>query len=84
MVCTKSPLTGGYARSVGGADFAAWLRFAGYDVVIVEGKAEKPTYLHLTAEGCEFLDAGDLWGQDTVKTQEMIGQHWETTRESPV
>ena len=74
MVCTKSPLTGGYARSVGGADFAAWLRFAGYDVVIVEGQAEKPTYLHLTAEGCQFLDAADLWGLDTAQTQEMIGQ----------
>ena len=31
MVVTKSPLTGAYARSVAGADFGAWLRFAGYD-----------------------------------------------------
>jgi aldehyde:ferredoxin oxidoreductase len=72
MICTKSPLTGGYARSVAGADFAAWLRFAGYDVVIVEGKADKPVYLHITTEGCQFVDAGNLWGMDTEKTQETL------------
>jgi aldehyde:ferredoxin oxidoreductase len=81
MICTKSPLTGGYARSVGGADFGAWLRFAGYEAVVVEGKAKRPTYLHITSEGCEFLDARGLWGQDTVKTQEAIrGQHGDKTR----
>ncbi len=81
MVCTKSPLTGGYARSVAGADFGAWLRFAGYDSVIVEGKSESPVYLHLTPDGCDILDAGDLWGKDTVKTQEMLGErHGDKTR----
>ncbi len=81
MVCTKSPLTGGYARSVGGADFAAWLRFAGYDSVIVEGKSEEPAYIHLTPQGCEILDAEDLWGKDTVKTQEMLTEiHGDKTR----
>lgn len=74
MVCTKSPLTDGYARSVGGADFAAWLRFAGYDIVLIEGKADRPVYLHVTAEGCQFIDAVDLWGMGTAKTQETILQ----------
>jgi aldehyde:ferredoxin oxidoreductase len=81
MVCTKSPLTGGYARSVAGADFAAWLRFAGYEAVLVEGKASTPTYLHLTADGCEFLDAGELRGKETPETQEMLRQrHGDKTR----
>ena len=57
MVVTKSPLTGGYARSVAGADFGAWLRFAGYEALLVEGKAEKPVYLHLTSEGCTIRKA---------------------------
>src|SRR5512136_1246992 len=51
MVVTKSPLTGAYARSVAGADFGAWLRFAGYEGLLVEGKAEAPVYLHLTGGG---------------------------------
>ena len=74
MVCTKSPLTGGYARAVAGADFGAWLRFAGYEVVLVEGRAEAPTYLHVTEKGCEFKDAADLWGKDTVSTQDILRQ----------
>jgi aldehyde:ferredoxin oxidoreductase len=81
MVCTKSPLTGGYARSVAGADFAAWLRFAGYDAVLVEGKAATPVYLHLTGDGCNIIDAKELWGKETPKTQDMLRQrHGNKTR----
>lgn len=75
MVCTKSPLTGAYARSVAGADFGAWLKFAGYDVIIVEGKAEKPVYLYLTDDTCQINDASELWGKDTVATQDRLGEH---------
>ena len=81
MVCTKSPLTGAYARAVGGADFGAWLRFAGYEFIEVEGKAERPVYIHLTADSCEIVDAADLWGRDTAVTQEMLKQkHGRDTR----
>jgi aldehyde:ferredoxin oxidoreductase len=81
MVCTKSPLTGAYARSVGGADFAAWLRFAGYDAVLIEGKAKTPAYLHVTPEGCVIAKAEDLWGMDTVRTQETLhDRHGQRTR----
>lgn len=81
MVCTKSPLTGGYARSVAGGDFGAWLRFAGYDALLVEGKAERPVYLHLTAEGCTISGAGELWGQDTRRTQDLLRErHGDKTR----
>ena len=81
MACTKSPLTGGYARSVAGADFGAWLRFAGYEAVLVEGKASSPVYLHLTADGCKFVDAGELWGRETPATQDMLRQrHGDKTR----
>jgi aldehyde:ferredoxin oxidoreductase len=75
MVCTKSPLTGGYIRAVAGADFGAWLRFAGYELVIVEGSADKPVYLHVTPEGCSLVNANDLWGMDTVRTQETLAKH---------
>ncbi len=81
MVCTKSPLTGGFARSVGGADFGAWLRFAGYEALLIEGKSETPLYLHLTPEGCEFVDAQELWGKETPETQDILRKrHGENTR----
>ncbi len=78
---TKSPLTGGFARGVAGADFGAWLRFAGYEMAIVEGKADKPVYIHLTPEGCTIEDAGEMWGKNTVITQDMLQQkHGSNTR----
>ncbi len=74
MACTKSPLTNAFARSVCGADFGAWLRFAGYDFIIIEGKAEKPAYVHLNGEGCRIEPAAELWGRDTAQTQEWLSQ----------
>jgi aldehyde:ferredoxin oxidoreductase len=74
MVSTKSPLTGAYARSVCGADFGAWLRFAGYEFIEVEGKSEKPVYIHLTPDSCQIVEAAELWGLDTRKTQEWLMQ----------
>ena len=75
MVCTKSPLTGAFARSVCGADFGAWLKFAGYDFIIIEGKAKKPVYIHMTKDSCQILDASELWGKDTKETQEWLKEH---------
>ena len=74
MVCTKSPLTGAFARSVCGADFGAWLKFAGYDFIIIEGIAEKPVYVHLTKDDCQIHDAGDLWRKETKETQQILEQ----------
>jgi aldehyde:ferredoxin oxidoreductase len=81
LTCTKSPLTGAFARSVCGADFGAWLKFTGYEILIIEGKAEKPVYLHLTPAGCEILDAAPIWGRDTRETQDwLIEKHGKNTR----
>ncbi len=81
MAVTKSPLTGAFARSVCGADFGAWLKFLGYEVLIIEGKADKPVYLHLTAAGCSVEPAAEIWGRDTKQTQEwLIGKHGKNTR----
>lgn len=73
MAITKSPLTDGFTRAVGGADFGAYLGFAGLDMVILEGKAEKPVYLLLADEGtAELRDASELWGKDTRETQVLL------------
>ena len=81
IVCTKSPLTGAFARSVCGADFGAWMRFADYEIIIIEGKAEKPSYLHVTPDGCKILSAAEIWGKDTKETQVWLNsQHGKNTR----
>lgn len=73
---TKSPLTGCYARSSGGADFGAWLKFAGYDMVIVEGKSEKPVYLYVTPERVSIEEAHEIWGLTSQKAQDWIAARY--------
>lgn len=68
----KSPLTGGIALSQVGEFWGAEIKRAGYDVVIIEGKAEKPVYIHIKDSKVEIKDAGHLWGQDTKETQIAI------------
>jgi aldehyde:ferredoxin oxidoreductase len=65
VVTTKSPLTGIYLMSVSSRDFGSQLKKAGYDVLIVEGRAAKPVYLHITDGQVEIRDAGMIWGMTT-------------------
>ena len=69
---TKSPLTGGFAKSEVGGYWGAELKHAGYDVIIVEGKAEKPVYLWIHDGEASLKDAANLWGSNTKETQQTI------------
>ncbi|MCK4369178.1 MAG: aldehyde ferredoxin oxidoreductase family protein [Dehalococcoidales bacterium] len=78
---TKSPLTGAIAKSVMGGNFGAYLKFAGFDGIIVEGEAEKPTYVHIDKDGVHILDADGLWGLDTQETHVKLRQrHGKSTQ----
>lgn len=72
IVTTRSPLTNAVGRTVGGNNFGAALKFAGFDLLIVEGQSAGPTYLYITNDAVEILDAADLWGLDTEATQHAI------------
>lgn len=72
MVITKSPLTGTIASSNSGGRWGAELKFAGYDMIIVEGKAEKPVYISIVDEEVTIKDAAHLWGKMTSETTEML------------
>ncbi len=71
---TKSPLTGIMVASSCGGPFGMALKTAGWDGLLVRGKATTPTYLLITSEGVEFRDAGALWGLDTVATQSKLDE----------
>jgi len=62
MVITKSPLTGAIIRSTAGGSFGAELKSAGFDVLIVEGKSDKPVYLWIKDDQVEIRDAAKLKG----------------------
>ncbi len=71
-VGAKSPLTGGIAKSEVGEFWGAELKRAGYDAIIVEGKAEKPVYLWIHDGEVSIRDASHLWGRNTKETQRAI------------
>ncbi|MBN2260972.1 MAG: aldehyde ferredoxin oxidoreductase family protein [Clostridiales bacterium] len=62
MVVTKSPLSGTIASSNSGGFWGPELKFAGYDLIIVEGKSEKPVYIYINNEHVEIRDAAEYWG----------------------
>jgi aldehyde:ferredoxin oxidoreductase len=62
-VVTKGPLNGTIAASNSGGSFGPELKYAGYDMVILEGKAAKPVYLWIHNDTVEIRDAAHLWGK---------------------
>ncbi|HYM92330.1 MAG TPA: aldehyde ferredoxin oxidoreductase N-terminal domain-containing protein, partial [bacterium] len=71
-VGAKSPLTNGYSKSEAGGFFPMALKKAGYDAVIVTGRADRPVYLLMTDEQVEIRDASHLWGKTVLETQDAI------------
>jgi aldehyde:ferredoxin oxidoreductase len=71
-VVTKGPLTGTIAASNSGGNWGPELKFAGYDVLIVEGKAARPVYLWIQDDKVEIRDAGHLWGKQVPETTEQL------------
>jgi len=72
IAVTKSPLTGTFTRSVGGGDFGAWLKWAGFELIILEGRAAQPAYLYITDGKCQIRDAAAIWGKTTSQTQAYL------------
>jgi aldehyde:ferredoxin oxidoreductase len=71
-VVTKGALTGAIACSNSGGYFGAELKFAGWDMIIFEGKADKPVYLSIEDDKVELRDAAHLWGKTVFQTEEII------------
>jgi aldehyde:ferredoxin oxidoreductase len=71
-VVTKGPLTGAIACSNSGGKFGAELKFAGYDLLILEGRSERPVYLHIADERVRILDADPIWGQTVWETEAWL------------
>ncbi len=72
-VSTLGPVTGGWASSCCDSYFGGQLKYAGFDILIVEGKAHRPVYLWIhNNEEVEILDADVLWGKTTWETLDSI------------
>src|SRR5438552_2605317 len=72
MVLCKSPLTDAVACSNSGGYWGPELRFAGYDMVILEGRAPKPVYLFIHDDHVELRDAAPYWGRRVEETEDGL------------
>ena len=72
MVVTKGPLTNAITTSNSGGYWGPELKFAGYDMLILEGKASSPCYLWIYDDVVEIRDAAHLWGKTVWETEEEL------------
>jgi aldehyde:ferredoxin oxidoreductase len=71
-VSAKSPLTGGFGDSNCGGFWSPELKYAGYDQIVIFGRAEKPVYIWIDDDEVEIRDAKQLWGLDNYETYNSI------------
>lgn len=76
MVVTKSPLTGMIACSNSGGVWGARLKYAGWDAIVVEGKAETPVRIHIEDEKVEILPANEYWGKSSEEVTDSLVQKY--------
>ncbi|MFW9809594.1 MAG: aldehyde ferredoxin oxidoreductase family protein, partial [Candidatus Thorarchaeota archaeon] len=72
VVCGKSPLTNLWGESHVGGHFGAFLKFSGYDGILIKGQAESPMTLHIDNGKASLFSASDLWGMTTGQTQKEL------------
>lgn len=68
----KSPLTGIWGESQCGGYFAPQLKYAGYDMIIIQGASKTPVYLTIEDESINLRNATHLWEKDTFETEEIV------------
>jgi aldehyde:ferredoxin oxidoreductase len=71
-MATLSPLTGIYLDSNSGGHFGVELKTSGFDLVILEGKAENPVYILIRNQKVEIRSADHLWGKTIYETENML------------
>jgi aldehyde:ferredoxin oxidoreductase len=72
MVVTKGPLTGVMTSSNSGGKWAPELKFAGYDMIILEGRSARPIYLWIFDDQLELRSAEHLWGKGVFETEDAL------------
>jgi aldehyde:ferredoxin oxidoreductase len=69
---SKSPATGAIVDSSIGGTFAAALKYAGYDLIIIEGRSPKPVYVEIIDDRVRIKDASHLWGKGISTVEQTL------------
>ncbi len=76
VIAAKSPLTGGYGDGNIGTRASVQLRKAGYDLIVVQGKAKEPSLLYVEDDSVEIKSATDLWGRNAYEVQDLLEEEY--------
>lgn len=71
---SKSPLTNGFGEAEAGGYWGPELKRAGFDAIVIKGKAPTPVYIWINNGKVAIKDASHLWGKDALETQDLIRQ----------
>jgi aldehyde:ferredoxin oxidoreductase len=82
-VGTKSPQTGFWGDANVGGFFGAYLKFAGYDGIVITGKAKIPSYLYIRDDFVEIRDAAKYWGKDIYDTTDQMADDLKAESKRP-
>jgi aldehyde:ferredoxin oxidoreductase len=72
IVSAKSPLSNAISNPCCGGYFGSNLKYAGYDLLIIEGRSPKPVYISIHNDKVEIIPAGHLWGKGSGETEKMV------------
>ncbi|MEM0096833.1 MAG: aldehyde ferredoxin oxidoreductase family protein [Candidatus Bathyarchaeia archaeon] len=72
VMALRSPLTGSIGSANSGGEFGPFLKFSGFDMIVVEGASETPVYLAIVDGEAELRDASSLWGKNVFDTCRML------------
>ncbi len=72
VMALRSPLTNGVASANSGGKFGPYMKFAGFDIIVIEGKSDEPVYLEVVDGGAEIKSASSLWGLNTFDTSRIL------------
>ncbi len=71
-VTTRSPLTGTIFDSNSGGHFGVQLKRTGWDAVVLDGRADRPSYIWIHDDATEIRNADHIWGLDTHATEDTV------------
>ncbi|MEM1550724.1 MAG: aldehyde ferredoxin oxidoreductase family protein, partial [Candidatus Bathyarchaeia archaeon] len=74
VMALRSPLTGSVGSANSGGEWGPFLKFSGFDMIVIEGASEEPVYLSIINGSSELRSARDLWGKNTFDTCRILSK----------
>jgi len=73
---SKNPMNGTITGGMAGGMFGPQMKWAGYDNIVITGKAKKPVYIKIMDEDVEICDATSIWGRDVYEVTDMLWKEY--------